>query len=160
MPNVERAGKYSGYLKSWRVERTKASNVPQFVAQCECHAVWDGVARKEVPISPPQHITAFLPLIKKDKTANLSQIDALKDALGWDGKSFTSLNNGDYAAKPMNFTVDESDYNGKTTLKVGWINAPFAPKETSADDLAAMDAEFGAVLAGADDLVVEETIPF
>ena len=58
---------------------------------------------------------------KRDGTPNEATIRQLKAALGWDGVDFDWFHNTDLRAKTVQITCEESEYNGKSSIKVIWL---------------------------------------
>lgn len=63
-----------------------------------------------------------------DKTS-LMNYEQVKLATGWEGTEFDSFGNGFFVGKKVLFRVDEDTYDGKTSLKVNWIDAADAPPQ-------------------------------
>lgn len=85
-----------------------------------------------------EDIVAFLLLFYTDKTGETVpalNYEQAQLAVGWDGNSFETLN--DSVGKSVLFRVEEHAYEGKTGLRVNWIDAENAsPTKT----LKALDA--------------------
>ncbi len=60
-------------------------------------------------------------IIKKDKTVNQGQAEALMKYAGWDG-NFDSIVNQQWQSTDFSCTVESDTYNGKTRFKIGFIN--------------------------------------
>lgn len=56
------------------------------------------------------------------KPNQLLNYDQLQAATGWDGTEFDSLVNGTFVGKSILGRVEENEFNGKTTLRVNWID--------------------------------------
>lgn len=108
---------------------------------CEAHNDENGNA-----IQPPQHASGWLVLMKKDGSPSVKQIDNIKQALGWDGKTFSGLQALDVSGVDVNFTVqaNTNEATGKTYYNVAWVNPiGAAPSKVVPPDrkaLAAADA--------------------
>lgn len=63
-----------------------------------------------------------------DKTSLLNY-EQVKIATGWEGTEFDSFGNGFFVGKKVLFRVDEDTYDGKTSLKVNWVDAADAPPQ-------------------------------
>jgi len=82
-------------------------------------------------------ITGYFYLEKKDGSLNTITIDALKDALGWDGRDPFWLQETDLSQHAVQVRLAFEEYGGKTRLKVQYLN-PFGSTAgggvTKADD--------------------------
>lgn len=74
-------------------------------------------------------ITGYFYLEKKDGSLNTITIDALKAALGWDGRDPFWLQDNDLSGQPVQVKLALEEYNGKTRLKVQYLN-PFGSTGT------------------------------
>lgn len=84
-------------------------------------------------------ITGYFYLEKKDGSLNSITIDALKAALGWDGRDPFWLQETNLSQHAVQLKLAFEEYNGKTRLKVQYLN-PFGSTGTGgvtkADDAA------------------------
>lgn len=82
-------------------------------------------------------ITGYFYLEKKDGSLNTVTIDALKAALGWDGRDPFWLQETDLAEHAVQVKLGFEEYGGKTRIKVQYLN-PFGSTGgggvTKADD--------------------------
>jgi hypothetical protein len=80
-----------------------------------------------------EEIVAFMVLFKdKDefsKDTALLNYEQLQLATGWDGSEFDTLANGSLLKKSILFRVGENTYEGKTSLRVDWIDNESASPE-------------------------------
>lgn len=67
-------------------------------------------------------ITGYFYLEKRDGTLNTAAIDSLKAALGWDGRDPFWLQETDLAEHPVQVKLGYEEYDGKTRLKVRFLN--------------------------------------
>ena len=74
-------------------------------------------------------ITGYFYLEKKDGSLNSITIDALKAALGWDGRDPFWLQETDLSQHAVQLKLAFEEYNGKTRLKVQYLN-PFGSTGT------------------------------
>ena len=74
-------------------------------------------------------ITGYFYLEKKDGSLNSITIDALKAALGWDGRDPFWLQETDLSQHSVQLKLAFEEYNGKTRLKVQYLN-PFGSTGT------------------------------
>lgn len=120
MPQVSREGRYRATLSAWKVDLSK-NGLLQFVATCQCTARYNADVKAEEQLEKPETITAFLMLEGKGEV-NKFQVDALKAALGWDGEDINKLAEGPWDGREVSITVDADVYDGKSRLRVNWIN--------------------------------------
>jgi hypothetical protein len=82
-------------------------------------------------------ISGYFYLEKKDGSLNTVTIDALKDALGWDGRDPFWLQEADLSEHAVQVKLALEEYGGKTRMKVQYLN-PFGSTGgggvTKADD--------------------------
>lgn len=88
-----------------------------------------------------------------DKTSLLNY-EQVKIATGWEGTEFDSFGNGFFVGKKVLFRVDEDTYDGKTSLKVNWVDAADAPPQRQ---LKSLDASAIKLLNSK--LVITKTAP-
>ena len=67
-------------------------------------------------------ILGYFYLEKKDGSLNSMAIDALKAALGWDGRDPFWLQETDLSEHPVQIKLAFEEYNGQTRLKVQFLN--------------------------------------
>ena len=67
-------------------------------------------------------ITGYFYLEKRDGSLNTVTIDSLKAALGWDGRDPFWLQETDLREQPVQVKLAFEEYNGKTRLKVAYLN--------------------------------------
>jgi hypothetical protein len=89
-------------------------------------------------------------LIKKDGTIHERGVETLRDALGWDG-SAASIENGTFEPWACQIVVAYDEYDGKTRLKVQWINhfnseGGSGMKKATPNDTKGFDAQHGAAM--------------
>lgn len=114
MSMIEQAGTYIAKATSWGVE-VEEGKCPKFVMFFEVSADKDGQ-----PVEGS--ITGYFTLINKDNSANEINLRCLKDVLGWDGQSFDTLNDGDWSQTEVQIVVEQEEYQGKTQLRVRYLN--------------------------------------
>ena len=67
-------------------------------------------------------ITGYFYLEKRDGSLNTITLDSLKAALGWDGRDPFWLQQTDLSQHPVQLKLAFEEYNGKTRLKVQYLN--------------------------------------
>jgi hypothetical protein len=161
MQVIDRAGTFRGFIVEHGVSETP-KGYPQFVGVLKATEFYDETGELTGNGEPgyidwapyDQSITSYLVLYTKGadgQWAELRNAEQIKKALGWDGLTFESLAAGKYDEKTILFRVEEHEYNGKTSLKVNWIDAADAnPTKTlakyDAGKLAGLTAKMGSVL--------------
>jgi hypothetical protein len=65
---------------------------------------------------------AYVYLERKDGSINEFFVNSLKEALGWDGRNVFWLQDNDLSDHPIQITTGFEDFNGKTRLKVQFVN--------------------------------------
>jgi hypothetical protein len=148
MSMVSTKGIYLGTPEKTTVDAKDTGSV-QFAAVFRCTHIRNG--NDWTPLDGDQRITAFLNLVTKSGALNEINVRSLKDSLGWDGKSFATLQRDDWSGTECQLVVDEEEYNGRKSLKVQYVN----PKDyTPSSGLGAadpqmiqsLDSKYGALL--------------
>jgi hypothetical protein len=152
---IDRAGTFRGKPVEWGVSESK-NKYPQFVVTLRAAEFFDEEAGQYIPWGEyEQEITGYLVLFTKDNAGQwkeLLNVAQIKKALGWDGRSFESLANGQYGETIVLFRVEPNEYNGSTSLKLTWLDAADAnPVKTlpkyDVDKLKAMTSAMGGILS-------------
>jgi len=141
MLELQHPGRYRGQLADWGVCCTENGCI-QFRATCVGEAFKaEGVSRFE-DLAAPVSLMAFINLTRKDGVPIPQQVDALKKALGWDGKLLRDLQEGDYSETPISFVVTENEYEGNVRLSVDWINPVGASRRSTEAELTSLDGQW------------------
>lgn len=116
---VDREGRFKATITDWSVGESK-NGAPQFAMELAITMFWSN--GEWIPWADYGHdITYYGYLFKKDGEPNTITLDALKDALGWDGTSMAGLQAMDLAGKLVQITVKSENYEGKDRMKVGFL---------------------------------------
>jgi hypothetical protein len=115
------AGRYTAIILEKAVSETGPNNLATWVAKYQLTAAWNGEAWEQV--EQGLEITGYHYIEKKDGSINETSIKAFKEALGWDGKDVLWLNDFDHNETQVQLVIEADTYNGKTSLKVKWLNA-------------------------------------
>ena len=95
-------------------------------------------------------IVGYFWIVKKDGSVNTRTVENLAEVLDWDGNPDTIM--GDPPDIPVQITVAEDTYNGKTSLKVQWFNPvdyQGGIVSASPEQVKAINAQFGSLLRAA-----------
>lgn len=130
----------------------KEKGTVQFVGLFKCTHYRDGKDWK--PVAGDEQITAYLNLVKTDGTLNEITIRNLKDALGWNGESFATLQRDDWQSGPQpvecQVVVGEEEYQGRKQKRVTYLNpkdyTPHGVGAAKTDVIQSLDARYGAML--------------
>jgi hypothetical protein len=155
MNAIDRPGTFRGKITDAGVSDT-TNGFPQFVADLNAVEFYDEQTGEWVNWTEyGQSLRAYLVLYSKDKKTGewveLLNAKQLKKSLGWDGVSFVSLAEGNYADTLVMFRVEEEEYKGNKQLKVTWIDDADANptrqlKKFDTAKLKALDSQFAGVL--------------
>lgn len=164
MQQIDRAGTFRGLPLEWGVSETK-NGFPQFTVRLKAVEFYAEAGEFEAGNPPEtgyvpweqfdQTIDGYLVLYTKDAQGQWKELmnaAQLKKVFGWDGLTFESLAAGKYAETMVLFRVEEHEFNGKTTLKLQWIDTADAnpvrqlPKYDTAK-LKGLTARMGGALA-------------
>ena len=129
MPQMlDRDGVYRGHVLEWAVSKSSGS-FPQLVMRLAAEERFNAETGGYEPWNQYEmEIRAYLVLYAANDDGSpkeMFHVQDLKDALGWDGLSFESLENGEWGDKIVMFRTNVSDYNGKIQVQsVGHADAP------------------------------------
>ncbi len=146
---ITNVGTYKGVIRSHAVSKTRKLEVPQFVVTIGAQKLWDEEHESWTPWDEwDQDSTGYFVLMSlKDgvptKCLNYEQVMA---ATKWDGVSFAGLAGLNLKGREVQFRIAEDTYEGKTQLKMAWLDAAdatFGLKSLSGDELIALDMQFG-----------------
>lgn len=133
MPLIDRPGAYRGNPTEWVVNET-TNGFPQLVIRLNALEIYDEDGKLGASLNPPIPDSAgkwipwnygfdivgyFVLVTKKGPTLNTQQI---MSALGWDGRSFDALQNGEYANTMVLFRVEDKVYQGQPQRQATWID--------------------------------------
>lgn len=129
MPLPSRAGTFNAYPDSLGIAMAKDKVTATIHYQLVEELLDDGSAdiRDEA-----FDITGYHYIEKNDGTLNVSTIDQLKTAFGWDGADpfWLQDNEADLKERPVQITVKLEQYQGRTQTKVAWVDVYGAGKNT------------------------------
>ena len=141
---INREGTFIGYAMQSGVSKTKANGHPQFVAKLQAVQEYDFESQQFIDITGVEEVEAvgYFVLFGKDckATLNAKQIKVAYPHLL--PLSTRKLNDEDLSETPIQFRVEEREYNKKTTFDVTWIDH--------------VDAIPGGTVGKADDATVDE----
>lgn len=150
MSLIEREATFRGNIIDHAVSLTK-NEFPQFVCKLVAKEIYDEDEQIWVDWSEEEvnEITAYLVLYGKNgETLNCTQV---KKATGWDGLSFTQLNDADLSQVTVQFRTEYRTYLEKTTLQVTWFDHADAEpgrsvRKLEASELKSLDAKYKSML--------------
>lgn len=146
--NLNRAGQFRATIIDTGISFAPSAAVawtPRFRINDELRAgEWADVSGEYL------EITGYFYFLKTGGVPNEQQIQFLKDAVGWDGADLDWLQDG--KMPDCQITTDFEEYDGKTRLKVQWINAYDSTggsvTKAPADKMRQLKASVGAKLRG------------
>lgn len=130
------------------VERKNSGSV-QFQCRWKLVAI---VNDGEETSCPQEFITSYTTLVNKDGAGNDTGWSVVQhpNLFNWNGRSFKELATGNYDGVEALLTLKEETYNGKTGIKVDWIDTLNrelnVAEEVDPNELDALDREFASVL--------------
>lgn len=149
MSRIDREATFRGYIVEQAVGLTK-NEFPQLIARFVAAELYDEDVAQWIDWSEYEaDITDYMCLVGgKGETLTCQQ---LAKALPWSGTSFQELNDGDYTKALVQFRVEEEEYEGKTSLRVKWIDTADAVpgraiRKLNTAELKAIDAKFTKIL--------------
>ena len=119
LPNRE--GRFKATILEHGVSETGPNNLATFIVKLQLiqelgNGQWN-------PVDEDLDITGYFYLEKRDGSLNTITIDALKSAFGWDGRDPLWLQDSDFNGHVVQVKLAFEEYQGKTRLKVQYINA-------------------------------------
>jgi hypothetical protein len=114
------AGRYTAIVLEKALGEKGKNNLACFTMKLQLNAIWNGEAWEGLEQAAEMFSDSYLE--KTDGNVNDTAIKSLKECLGWDGKDVMWLADFDHSQVQLQATVEEDSYNGKTSLKVQWIN--------------------------------------
>lgn len=149
---VKYVGTYRGNVVEKGVSLTGKSKLPQFVARLQATEYYDEENEQWIDWTEYEEteITAYLVLFSKSGEP-IFHIDNIKKAFGWSGASLKELDEMDVSSIPVQFRVEENEYEGKKTLQVSQIDHADAEpgrniRRLDSDELKKLDAKFATTL--------------
>lgn len=150
MSLIDRAATFKGGIVEHGISETNTGGYPQFVASFVATHIWDPDDQEwrdvaEVEGGCGTEINCYLVLYgSKGDTLNVKQVAA---ATGWDGVSYSELDQMDLSETVVQFRVEDHLYDGKESLQVKWIDAEDAipggaVRKLEPDKLKELDAKF------------------
>jgi len=143
LPNKD--GTFKARPLEWGV---KTDGTPAFVVKYDLLEWWNGTGWE--PPGGDYQITGYHYPLKKNGTVNDVQYKALREALGWDGSSFQTLNDGDYSQIECQVRLGYEDYNGQQKLKVQFLNPidydpNFGVEKGDPQAVRSLDSQYGSL---------------
>ena len=147
---LDREGVFKAVPVAWGVQRNENSQSVALVVEYRITAQygegewtsWEGYEEHT--------IYGYHYVIKRDGTLNQATFDQLVQCIGWQG-SFRDTETAPPAVE-CQITVAREEYNGKSSLKVQWINpgdyVP-GPKTVDERELANLDNRYGSLMRAA-----------
>ena len=114
-------GRYFGVCIDKAIQEIGQNKLATFVARYQLCAIFEAGAWQN--FETPFEILGYHYLEKKDGSLNTHTIDTLKGVFGWDGRDMSDLDSMDVSAIALQVTCEAEEYNGKTSMKVKWLNA-------------------------------------
>lgn len=123
MPLPDRDGRFRAYPVEWGVDETGPNKLVTFT--CRWRIVqWYGDKDQEWYdfTAENSEITSYTYLQKRDGGVNTTGVEQLQAALGWDGRDLEALANTNWAETGCSIVTAWDTYQGKTKLKVQWVD--------------------------------------
>jgi len=159
---LDREGIFKARPVSFGVKPSAQSQSLAVVMEFVILAQLDGTEWVDWSEYEEHRITGYFYVIKADGTVNVSTVDQLGAAIAWNGDL-----DYDPSAYVVQITVKNEEYNGRSSLKVGWINpGDFTPSASVAppEEVTSLKARFGSLLRAAASTapkpVKQEKLPF
>lgn len=152
MGQIKQIGTFKFNILEHCVTVTSKSQAPQWVASLQAVEAYDDESEQWVDYSgyEDNETTAYLVLFGREKQALLNARQ-LQKAIGWSGRDFAELDQMDLSKVQIQGRIEENEYNGKTSLRVQWIDHVDAEpgrqlQRLDADELKKLNAKFASGL--------------
>jgi hypothetical protein len=139
-------GTYTAHAKSKAISQ-KPGKCPQLVIEFQLEQFYNGAEWEA--LEGDFSITHWLTLINKDGTSNDINIQSIVDAYSMPYFDFKTLEMADFSATPVQIVLEEDEYEGKTRLRVKYLNNISYERQSVASDPAvvqSLDQKYGALL--------------
>jgi hypothetical protein len=120
---IDRPGRFRAHPVDWSLQEAKESSAVSVYMEFAIDEYWDTGTKSWISWSEyDHHVNGSIWLIKRDGSINENASKTLIEALGWKG-DVDDLNRTDtWTPHHCQIVVEEDTYNGKTKLKVAWVN--------------------------------------
>jgi hypothetical protein len=150
MNRLDRTGVFKARPVAMGLQNAKESNAIAVWIEFQVTAQQEGDAWTDWGGYEDQSIVGYFYIVKKDGSVNTRVVENLAEVIDWDGNPETI--GGDPPDIPVQITVAEDTYNGKTSLKVQWLNpVDYQGSIVSAtpEQVKQISAQFGSLLRAA-----------
>ena len=122
MSLINQAGTYRGFIISSGIGAS-SGGFDQFVANFEAAEKWNEDEQNWIDWRgyEESEIAGYFILFGKDDKP-FRNCQQLMKALDWPGRDTDYLNDTDFSMVPVQFRVEPNTYNGKTSMRVEWID--------------------------------------
>ena len=117
----DREGRFKSTILEHGVSETGPNKLATFV--CRFQLSQELIGDDWEPVDQDFDITGYFYLEKRDGALNTITIDNLKTAFGWDGRDPFWLQDADLSQLIVQVKLAYDTYDGKTRLKVQYVNA-------------------------------------
>lgn len=122
---INRAGNFRGFpiktadgTKKWAVQKSK-NGATCWYAEVQLVEEWNGETWVELNGNEFCYVNVYF--ITTQGKVSESGVKQLSEALLWDGDTVT-LNDFDWSDTPVQLSVKQEEYQGKTQFKFGWLS--------------------------------------
>ena len=127
LPNRE--GRFKASILEHGVGETGPNRLATFV--CKFALAQELAGSEWIAVDEELDITGYFYLEKKDGSINTITVDQLKGAFGWDGRDPLWLQDADFSQLIVQVKLEFELYEGKTRLKVRYVDAEDATPAAS-----------------------------
>lgn len=117
----DREGRFKATVLDCGVAETGPNLLTTFT--CQLRLTQELVGDEWMPIREDFGIVGYFYIEKRDHTLNSITIDNLKAAFGWDGRDVFWLQDADFSRHVVQIKLGFETYDGKTRIKVQYIDA-------------------------------------
>lgn len=136
---LEHEGVFKATPTAWGLQDSQNTQSVALVVTFKVLEKFEGGAWEDWRAYEDQEITGYFYIIKKDGAVNAATVENLVKSIGWDGNLDLSGGPQDIVCQ---ITTANEEYNGKTRLKVQWLNpGDYTPGIKSVDPAKASDLQ-------------------
>jgi hypothetical protein len=150
MKRLDREGVFKARLVGMGLKPSTETQSVAVWLEFQITAQQDGAEWTDWTAYEDHSIVGYFYIVKKDGTVNEPVVANLVEVIDWNGDPDTIV--GDPPDIPVQITVGQETYNGKTTLKVQWLNPvdyQGGVKNATPEEVQQIKKQFGSLLRAA-----------
>ena len=141
---LDREGIFKAMPKSWGIQKSRDSQSVAIWIEFLVVGKLEGNDWEDWTVYQELTITGYFYIVKRDGAINTITVENLSESLLWNGDLNALF--GEPPSIVCQITVENEEFQGKTRLKVKWLNPSDyvpGPKTETPEELMAVDAIYG-----------------